>query len=89
MSLNLTSPSALAVGKSDLTEVGEVVVLVLSTCLRLAPVLRDTEEAAGVLTLPNPRVTAVEVDRRVDVAFEDPEDFFEIPDSRPDTIYMH
>lgn len=71
----------------------EVVVLVVSTCLRLAPVLADAKEAAGVLTLPSPRVTAVEVDRRVDptlaVTFEDREFFFDIPDSRSDTIYPH
>ena len=90
--LDLASP-ALTVGKSDLAEIrSEVVVLVVSTCLRLAPVLADAKEAAGVLTLPSPRVTAVEVDRRVDstlaVAFEEPEDFLEIPDSRSDTIYL-
>lgn len=91
MLLCLASPSALAVGNADLAEIrAEVVVLAVSTCLRLVPVLADAEEAAAALTLPNPRVTAVEVDRRVDptlaVAFEDPEVFFEIPDSRPDTI---
>jgi hypothetical protein len=93
MLLGLASPSVLAVGKAGLVEVrAEVVVLVVSTCLRLAPVLADAEEAAGVLTLPSPRVTAVEVDRRVDptlvVAFEDPVFLFEIPDSRSDTIYL-
>ena len=93
--LGLASPSAPAVGKADLAGIrAEVVVLVVSTCLRLEPVLADTEEAAGVLTLPSPRVTAVEVDRRVDPALtvrfelEEPEDFLEIPDSRFDTIYL-
>jgi hypothetical protein len=93
MLLGLASPSALTVGKADLAEIrAEVALLVDSTYLRLAPVLADAEEAAGVLTLPSPRVTAVEVDRRVDltlvVAFEDPEDFFEIPDFLSDTIYL-
>ena len=68
-------------------------VLVVSTCLRLVPVLVGVKETAGVLTLPSPRLTAVEVDRRVDptlaVAFADPEDFFEIPDSRSETGYLH
>ena len=68
----------------DLAEVrAEVVVLVVSTCLRLVPILADAEEAAGV---PSPRVTAVEVDRRVDstlaVDFEDPNDFLGMPESR-------
>ena len=93
MLLGLTSSSAPAVGEADLVGIrAEVVVLMVSTCLRLAPVLADAEEATGVLT-PSPRVTAVEVDRRVDstlaVVFEDREDFLEIPDSRPDTIYLH
>jgi hypothetical protein len=91
--LGLASSSAPAVGKADLAGIrAEVVVLVVSTCLRLAPVLADAEEATGVLTPPSPRVTAVEVDRRVDstlgVTFEDPEDFFEILDSRSDIIYL-
>jgi hypothetical protein len=94
MLLDLASPSAPAVGKADLAGIrAEVVVLVVSTCLRLAPVLADAEEATGVLTLPSPKVTAVEVDRRVHsalaVAFEDFDDFFEIPDSRFYTIYLH
>ena len=86
MLLGLASP-ALAVGKTDLVGIrAEIVVLAISTCLRLAPVLADAEEAAvGVLT-------AVEVDRRVDsalvVAFEDPEDFLDITDPRSDTIYL-
>ena len=93
MLLGLASTSALSVGKADLAETrAEVVVLAVSTCLRLAPVLADADEAAGALTLPSPRVTAVEVDRRVDptlaVAFEDPDFFLEIPDSRSDAIYL-
>ena len=93
MLLGLASSSGPAEGKADLAGIrAEVVVLVVSTCLRLAPVLADAKEAMGVLPLPSPRVTAVEVDRRVDstltVAFEDREDFFEIPGSRPDTIYL-
>ena len=91
MLLGLASPSVLAVGQVGLAEIrAEVVVLVVSTCLRLAPVLADAEEAAGALTLSSPRVTAVDVDRRVDptlaVAFEDLEDFFKIPDFRSDTL---
>lgn len=83
MLLGPASPSVLAVRKTDLEGIrAEVVVLVVSRCLRFAPVLADAEEA-----------TAVEVDRRVDstlaVVFEDPEDFFEIPDSRSDTTYLH
>ena len=80
---------------ADLAETrAEVVVLAVSTCLRLAPVLADTDEAAGALALPlaSPRVTAVEVDRRVDptlaVVFEDPDFFLEIPDSRSDARYL-
>jgi hypothetical protein len=92
MLLGLTSPSAPAVGKAELAGIQVEVVLVVSTRLRLAPVLADAEEAAGVLTLPKPRVMAVEVDRRADtalgVAFEDREDFLEIPDSRFDTIQL-
>lgn len=91
MLLGLASPSVPALGKADLAGIrAEVVVLVVSTCLRLAPVLADAEEAAGELMLPSSRVTAVEVDRRVDpalaVAFEEPENFLEIPESRFDTI---
>ena len=91
--LALASPSALAVGKADLAEIrAEVMVLVVSTCLRLAPVLADADEAARMLALPSPRVTVVEVDRRVDptlaVAFEDPDFFLEIPDSCSDTVFI-
>ena len=84
--LGLVSPSATAEIRA------EVEVLVVSTCLRLAPVLADTKEVTGVLTLPSPGVTAVEVDRRVDstllVVFEDPEDFLGMPESRSDTNYL-
>ena len=93
MLLGLDSSFGPAEGKADLAGIrAEVVVLVVSTCLRLAPVIADAKEAMGVLPLPSPRVTAVEVDRRLDstlaVAFEDREDFFKIPGSRPDTNYL-